>query len=149
MKRILSLLMLLCAIVGGMKADVIATWDFAGDCANLNMSLSSALTEIVSDVNTVKLEIAGAGSIRDNGDSYQVAQGITLKIPVHSTKDFVRVAGYNNDTYSNYAYGSGETLHQTTYHQATAAEATQGFVEVVSTNNNNYYLVSQSNIIYI
>ena len=125
---------------------VTATWDFVGDCANLSSTGSStnSLTPIVSDNPNISLDVVYNGqSIRDNGDSYQLGNGVVLHIPVVSTDDQLTFV-YHSETYGKFTYGSGDTEstgNDDTY-SPTAADVAQGFVAIAATTEGNSYLKS-------
>ena len=82
-------------------------------------------------------------SIRDNGDSYQLGNGVVLHIPVVSTDDQLTFV-YHSETYGKFTYGSGDTEstgNDDTY-SPTAADVAQGFVAIAATTEGNSYLKS-------
>ena len=121
-------------------ADVTATWDFEHDCAGLNKT-SSALTTINSDVKGIFLTLGG-GTTRDNGNSYQFQNGVTIQIPVKTVKDVITIVGYPG--YTAYTIGSDEGTGSSpdVTHKVTSAEVTQGYA--VLTAGNNCYIKSIS-----
>lgn len=118
--------------------NLTATWDFENDCAGLNTS-SAALTSIDSDVDGISLTLAG-GTTRDNGNSYQFANGLTMQIPVKTNKDIITVIGYPG--YTDYTIGSDEGTGSSpdVTHKVTSAEAEQGYA--ILTAGNNCYIKS-------
>lgn len=124
------------------SSPITATWDFVNDCAGLDGGSTSSLTPISSDDANIKLTVVyNSGSIRDNGNSYQIANSVELKIPVGSTDDVVTVNGYSGLFY--YTIGGGTEINPgnspaTVNYTATSSDVDQGYVSLVSTNNNNY-----------
>ena len=120
--------------------DVTAMWDFEHNCANLaSKNDGGAYTEttMASNVEGISMTIAyNGGQIKNNDNSYQVTNGVVMQIPVKNAGDEVTVVGYPG--YYSYSIGGTAATAQTTTHKATADEATQGYVAVASTDNNNY-----------
>ncbi|MCH5169506.1 MAG: pectin esterase [Prevotellaceae bacterium] len=123
--------------------NVTATWDFTGNCAGLAAKGASGseltATTIASTVAGIDLTVVyNGGQVRNNDNSYQVTKGVVFQVPVKSSRDIVTVNGYSG--YSSYAYGeSDEAQTNVSQHRATPAEAEQGYVEVRSLMDNNYY----------
>jgi pectin methylesterase-like acyl-CoA thioesterase len=123
------------------KADVTAEWNFKSDlpegiCAATNYQ--GVEVDVPSTVEGIVMHVDAT-----NGKLYcidrnnaQFNQGTILRIPVTTTKDTVTVSGYPG--YYAYSIGGVEATEAETVHRATAAEAAQGYVEVVSTSNNCY-----------
>lgn len=120
--------------------DVTAMWDFEHNCANLaSKSDGGSYTEetMASSVEGISMTIAyNGGQIKNNDNSYQVTNGVVMQIPVKNAGDEVTVVGFPG--YYSYSIGGTDATEQTTTHKATADEAAQGYVAVVSTSNNNY-----------
>ena len=130
-------LTLLATLSAAAQGDVIATWDFTADPLSLSGGSVSGSTYTLED-NGVTLTIdATDGKVRDNSNSYQFYTGVTLRVPVASAKDTVVIAGYPG--YYSYSINGEEATSETTAHRATSAEVAQGYVEIVSTGDNNYY----------
>jgi pectin methylesterase-like acyl-CoA thioesterase len=123
------------------KADVTAEWNFKSDlpegiCAATNYQ--GVEVDVPSTVEGIVMHVdATNGKLfcidRNNA---QFNQGTILRIPVTTAKDTVTVSGYPG--YYAYSIGGVEATEAETVHRATAAEAAQGYVEVVSTGNNSY-----------
>lgn len=126
------------------EQDVTATWDFAGNCANLAPKSEGGTyteTTMASDVEGISMNIVyNNGQIKNNDNSYQVTTGVEMQIPVKNAGDVVTVVGYPDSNYSHYSVAGTEATEPTTEYTAKTADAAQGYVSVVSTNGNNYYL---------
>ena len=124
--------------------DVTATWDFVANCANLApKSQGGTYTEttMASDVEGISMNIVyNNGQIKNNDNSYQVTTGVEMQIPVKNAGDVVTVVGYPDSNYSHYSVAGTEATEPTTEYTAKTADAEQGYVSVVSTSGNNYYL---------
>jgi len=122
--------------------DCLATWDFEHNCAQLApKSESGAYTAetMSSDVKDIEMTIDyNGGQIKNNDNSYYVSQGVEMQIPVKNAGDVVTVTGYPG--YYSYSVAGTEATEQITVYTAKAADAAQGYVPVVSTGSNNYYL---------
>lgn len=124
--------------------DITATWDFQGNCAGLGAKGSDGsqltATTIASTVKGYDITVEyNGGAVANNDNSYQVTEGVVLKVPVKSSRDIVTVVGYPG--YSSFAFGnSTEALTGTQTHRATPAEAEQGYVAVTSLTTHNYYV---------
>lgn len=139
--RLLGLFVLLLSMGQTVSAqDVTALWDFAnGNPESLKSvtTIEGVVRNLPSTADGVELIVdATKGKVRNNNNSYQVNVGTVLKVPVKSMRDVVTVAGYSG--YSHYAIGGVEATELVTEHKATKAEADAGFVEITSTDNNNY-----------
>ena len=141
MKKLLQMtgfmcLMLLAATTARAQENVYATWDFTTNPLELSSSASGTYT---LESNGVTLTIdATSGKIRDNSNSYQFYTGVVIQVPVTSAKDTVTVEGYSG--YYSYTVNGEEATTATTVHRATSAEVEQGYVEIVSTGDNNYII---------
>ena len=124
--------------------DVTATWNFAANCANLapkSEGGSYTAAKMASDVKDIEMNIVyNGGSIKNNDNSYQVTTGVEMQIPVKNAGDVVTVVGYPDSNYSHYSVAGTEATEPTTEYTAKTADAEQGYVSVVSTSGNNYYM---------
>lgn len=127
--------------------DQTATWDFSNSAvmeATVALSGSNeAGTVKAGDNAAVEMTVVANGAaFRNNGDNIQMRKGAELRIPVQSTEDVVTVKGYPG--YSYYTIGTSEeyrndaTTPETVY-KAKNSDVQQGYVSVVSTNDNNYF----------
>lgn len=126
--------------VTGMAQDVTAVWDFTnGNFTKMagTGTVEKSTVNLPSTVDGIVL-VADAtnGKLRDNNNSVQMSVGTVLKVPVTSMNDKVTVVGYQG--YSHYAINGVEATELTTEHKATKAEVEAGYVEITSTDNNNY-----------
>ena len=140
MKKQVLLFLMLCMAFVAKAQDVTATWDFTGGNFT-TMAGASTLQGVVKDlpsnVDGIMLTAdVTSGRLRDNSNSVQMAVGAKLRVPVTSMRDNVTVTGYSG--YSHYAIGGVEATELTTEHKATKAEVAAGYVEITSTDNNNY-----------
>ena len=123
--------------------DVTATWDFANNCANLapkSEGGSYTAETMASDVEGINMEIVyNGGSIKNNDNSYQVTNGVVMKIPVKNAGDLITVKGYPG--YSKYTIsGSTEELTGDNTYKAKSSDVEAGSVAITSKDGNNYYL---------
>jgi len=120
--------------------DVTAVWDFTNSNFTTLAGAGTIQGTVVNLPSTVEgitlVADATKGKLRDNGNSVQMAVGTVLKVPVTSMRDIVTVTGFQN--YSHYAINGVEATELVTEHKATLAETKAGFVEITSTDNNNY-----------
>ena len=120
--------------------NIFAKWDFVNNCAKLaSKSEGGSYTAetMASDQEGVVMNIIyNGGQIKNNDNSYLVTQGVEMQIPVKNAGDVVTVVGYPG--YYSYSVGGKNATDNTTIHEATSAEATKGYVSVVSTGNSNY-----------
>ena len=121
-------------------ADVTATWDFVGNCANLDTKANGGAyteTTMASNVEGISMTIVyNGGQIKNNDNSYMVGKDVEMQIPVKNAKDLVTVVGYPG--YFHYSVGGIEATEQTTSYQAKASDVEKGYVSVVATDANNY-----------
>jgi pectin methylesterase-like acyl-CoA thioesterase len=126
--------------------DITATWDYANtDVMTETMALSGTTEagEVNSIENTLKMTVeANGAAFRDNGGNIQVHSGAVFKIPVRNAGDLVTIKGFPG--YSYYKINDGDEIQNTqdnpiTEYKAKISDATQGYVAVTSTNDNNYY----------
>lgn len=127
------------------SSPITATWDFAGNCASLPSKASggayTAATMVSDDANISMSIVYNSGQIKNNDNSYQITETVELKIPVGSTDDVVTVNGFSG--YFYYTIGGGSEINKdnspaTVNYTATSSDVAQGYVSIVSTNNNNY-----------
>ncbi len=121
--------------------DVTAMWDFANNCAQLAPKAEGGTytaETMASNVEGIEMTIVyNGGQIKNNDNSYQVTNGVEMRIPVKSTEDIVTVSGYSG--YSHYTIGNNDTeLSNDNTYKAKTSDVQQGYVSVKSVNNNNY-----------
>ena len=144
----MCLMLMLTALVGRAE-NVTATWDFnsaSGNyyekgSANIEGSVGT-LDATASDGSTITLTVdATSGKLqsRGTGDA-QFNSGTIIKVPVKIAGDEVTVVSYPG--YHNYTVGGAAAEADETKHEATAAEATQGYVEIVGTGSSYLYSIS-------
>lgn len=130
------------------KQDITGTWDYNNaDIMTATMALSGT-TEAgeVAAIENNGLQmtvVANGATFRNNGNNIQVRRGAEFRIPVKNAGDLVTIKGYPG--YSYYSISGGEEITNTndnpeTEYKAKASDAELGYVSVVSTNDNNYYL---------
>lgn len=130
------------------KQDITGTWDYNNaDIMTATMALSGT-TEAgeVAAIENNGLQmtvVANGATFRNNGNNIQVRRGAEFRIPVKNAGDLVTIKGYPG--YSYYSISGGEEITNTndnpeTEYKAKASDAERGYVSVVSTNDNNYYL---------
>ena len=142
---LLGMLLMLC--IGVKAADVTATWDYANATVmDATVALQSPATEgtvaAVEDNGVLLTVLANGASFRNNGNNIQVRKGAEFRVPVKRAGDLVVIKGYPG--YSYYTISGGEEITNTsanpqTEYKAKVADAEQGYVSIVSTNNNNYF----------
>lgn len=124
--------------------NVIATWDFANNCAELDTKANGgAYTNetMASDVDDVDLTIVyNGGQIKNNDNSYLLSNGVKLQVPVKTNKDIITVIGYPG--YTGYTIGTDEGTGSSpdVTHRVTSAEAELGYA--ILTAGNNCYIKS-------
>ncbi|MDE6342703.1 MAG: hypothetical protein K2K93_10320 [Muribaculaceae bacterium] len=122
--------------------DATGVWSYGNaDVMSATMALSGsneAGTVLSSEGDMEMTVLANGASFRDNGNNIQVRTGAEFRIPVISTDDVVTVEGYEG--YSYYTISGGEELKNTNSYKAKYSDVERGYVSVVSTNDNNYYL---------
>ena len=121
--------------------DVTAMWDFANNCAQLapkGEGGTYTAETMASNVEGIEMTIEyNGGQIKNNDNSYQVTNGVEMRIPVKSTEDIVTVSGYSG--FSHYTIGNNDTeLTNDQTYKAKQSDVQQGYVSVKSVNNNNY-----------
>jgi len=121
--------------------DVTAMWDFANNCAQLapkGEGGTYTAETMASNVEGIEMTIEyNGGQIKNNDNSYQVTNGVEMRIPVKSTEDIVTVSGFSG--FSHYTIGnSTEELTNDQTYKAKQSDVQQGYVSVKSVNNNNY-----------
>ena len=126
---------------GDVLQDATGVWSYANaEVMEATMALSGS-----TEAGTVKASegglemtvIANGAAFRNNGDNIQVRTGAEFRIPVISTDDVVTVEGYPG--YSYYTIGGGDELNNTNSYKAKYSDVQNGYVAVVSTNDNNYF----------
>ena len=128
--------------------DVTATWDYGNaDVMDATMALSGATEEGKVDCaekNGVQMTVlANGASFRNNGNNIQVRKGAEFRIPVKTAGDLVTITGYPG--YSYYTINGGAEITNTqdnpkTEYKAKGSDVEKGYVSIVSTNDNNYFL---------
>lgn len=130
------------------KQDITGTWDYNNaDIMTATMALSGTTEagEVAAfENNGLQMTVVANGAtFRNNGNNIQVRRGAEFRIPVKNAGDLVTIKGYPG--YSYYSISGGEEITNTndnpeTEYKAKASDAERGYVSVVSTNDNNYYL---------
>ena len=128
--------------------DVTGTWDYSNAdvmTATMALSGSSEAGQVnAQEDNGLQLTVlANGAAFRNNGNNIQVRKDAEFRIPVKNAGDLVTIKGYPG--YSYYSINDGEEVTNTndnpqTEYKAKASDAERGYVSVVSTNDNNYYL---------
>ena len=125
---------------GQPAVDVLATWDFVNNCANLAPKSESGAytgTTMNADVDGISMTIVyNGGQIKNNDNSYLVGNGVEMQIPVKNKGDVITVEGYPD--YFHYSVAGVEATERITTYEATTADANRGYVSVVATGSNNY-----------
>ena len=124
-------------------SDVTATWDFVNNCAGLapkSEGGSYTAETMASDVDGISMTIVyNGGSIKNNDNSYQVTNGVEMRIPVKNAGDEILVKGYPGYSKYTIAGGTEELTGDNTY-KAKNSDAETGYVAITSKDGNNYYL---------
>jgi len=127
--------------------DITGTWDYSNAAvmeATMALSGSNEAGEVSSIEGTLKMTVlANGASFRNNGSNIQVRTGAEFRIPVRTAGDLVTIKGY--PSYSYYKINDGDEITNTndnpqTEYKAKGSDAERGYVSVVSTNGNNYFL---------
>ena len=129
------------------EQDITGTWDYSNAAvmeATMALSGSNEAGEVSSIEGTLKMTVlANGASFRNNGNNIQVRNGAEFRIPVRTAGDLVTIKGYPG--YSYYKINDGDEITNTndnpqTEYKAKGSDAERGYVSVVSTNGNNYFL---------
>ena len=135
-------LALILPLVVNAQGDVTAEWNFEknipeGICDATNYERTEA--DIPSNVEGIVMHVdATNGKLNCVGrNNAQFNNGTILRVPVKTAKDTVTVKGYPG--YINYTIGGVAATEDVTAHRATAAEAAQGYVEIISTGSSYIY----------
>lgn len=121
------------------EEDIVVKWDFASDVMGLEKGNFQNETQTCT-VDGVAMTLI-AGKVRDNGGSYQLNDGTILQIPVNSTNDRVTIVPYPKYGYYTINGTVVEQSNETLTYKITSQNVTDGYVQIVS-NNNNCYLAS-------
>ena len=127
--------------------DMTATWDY-GNAGVMEATIalsgsSTAGTVKAIEDNGILLTVeANSATFRNNGNNIQVRKGAIFKVPVKNAGDLVTIKGYPG--YSYYKINDSDEIKNTsdnpqTEYKAKASDATQGYVAITSTNDNNYF----------
>ena len=134
-------------VEAAVEKDITGTWDYSDPdvmAATMALSGSNEAGEVNSIENTLKMTVVANGAaFRNNGNNIQVRSGAEFRIPVRAAGDIVTIMGYPG--YSYYKINGGDEITNTndnpqTEYKAKASDAERGYVSVVSTNDNNYFL---------
>ena len=147
--RLGTLCLMLVLAMAGRAENVTATWDFHNadgnyyekESANIQGKVGTLDAE-ASDGSTITLTVdATNGKLqsRGNGDAQFNANTI-IKVPVKNAGDVVTVVSYPG--YHNYTVGGVAAEADETTYEATAADASQGYVEIVGTGSSYLYSIS-------
>ncbi|MCH5246137.1 MAG: hypothetical protein J1E84_06720 [Muribaculaceae bacterium] len=133
--------------IAPVEQEVTLTWDYSNSTVMAETMALSGKTEsgevkAGNNENYSMTVLANGAAFRDNGGNIQVRSGAEFRVPVQSTDDVVTVKGYPG--YSYYTIGGGAENQNTkdnpeTTYKAKFADVQQGYVSIVSTNDNNYY----------
>ena len=126
------------------QGDVTATWDFQN---RIPASLSTVAYQgntgyVESDVEGVSLYVDatnGKFNAKDRSSDVQVNKGTIVRVPVKSTRDVVTVTSYPG--YHYYTLGGVEVTEDVTSCKASTADVTNGYVELVTTDNSYLYKI--------
>ena len=124
--------------------DVTATWDFK----NVNPSTLSTLSiqkdqtgTVASNVEGIELYvIANAGKLQQRSSDAQFNNGTVIQVPVKNKGDQVVVVSYPN--YHYYTIGGINAAADTETYEAKQSDATNGYVEIVSTGSAYLYSIT-------
>ncbi len=140
-----SMLVMLLLLVApaAMAQDVTALWDFQNNLPegiNTATNFEKKTGTVASTVDGITLYVnATNGKLKGRDKDAQFNSGTVLQVPVKSAKDVVTVTSYTG--YHNYTVGGVAASADVTEHKATTAEVTQGYVEIVGTNNSYLYQI--------
>ena len=140
----LGLLSLLLVFAFIAKAqNVTAVWDFQN---NLPEGINTAANfqgnegDLASTVEGITMHVnATQGKLKGRTTDAQFNAGTILQIPVKSANDVVTVTSYPN--YHNLTVGGKAATEDVTEYNATSAEVTKGYVEVVATGQSYLYQI--------
>lgn len=112
-------------------------WNFRTMAAGA-VNIQKATGTVPSGTEGVDLFVDGTkGKLWSRGTDAQFNAGTIIRVPVKAAKDSVVVTSYPG--YHNYTVGGAAATADETVHLATAAEARQGYVEVVGTGSSYLY----------
>lgn len=115
------------------------TWDFRTMAAGA-VNIQKATGTVPSGTDGVELFVdATNGKLWSRGSDAQFNAGTIIRVPVKAAKDSVIVTSYPG--YHHYTVGGAAAAADETVHLATAAEAAQGYVEVVGTGSSYLYAI--------
>lgn len=140
----LGLLSLLLVFAFIAKAqNITAVWDFQN---NLPEGINTAANfqgkegDLASTVEGITMHVnATQGKLKGRTSDAQFNAGTILQIPVKSANDIVTVTSYPN--YHNLTVGGKAATEDVTEYNATSAEVTKGYVEVVATGQSYLYQI--------
>ena len=125
-------------------AEVKAQWSWKdGVPATIaNVHIEGSTGTVASDVAGIELFVdASKGKLKSNGDNVQFNQGTIIRVPVISSNDVVTVMAHPYN-FTEIKIGGNIYNTETTEYKASAADASDGYVEVEATTN--FYLYSIS-----
>ena len=118
-------------------ADVTAQWNWKqGIPASIaNVHVEGKTGSVASDVDGIELYVdATHGKLKTNGDNVQFNAGTILRVPVKSAGDEVTVEAHSYN-FSNIKIGGTVYDTRVTEYKAKATDATNGYVEIESTES--------------
>ena len=121
---------------------ITATWDFqsmAQDDVSLNDMTEANPGIVASDEGNMNIQVFGTKLWSRGGDA-QFANGTTIRIPVSSVADIVKVVSYPG--YHHYKIGKDAADKDTEYHIVTNKEMLKGYVDIVTTAESYLYSIS-------
>ena len=125
------------------SADVTALWDFQNvNPASLkDMGIEKTTGTVPSTVEGVELFVdASNGKLKQRDSDAQFNAGTIIRVPVKNAGDVVTVVsypGYHKYTVADTAAEADETVYT-----ATAADAADGYVEIIGTGSSYLYSIS-------
>jgi len=128
------------------SSETTATWDFktATPSTITSVNIQGTTGTVASNVDGIELAVDAtvtSGKLQYNASGYaQFNSGTIIKVPVYAEGDTVTVEAYPGQ-YKYTVGGTAATADTTTY-SATAADAANGYIEIVATGGAYIYSIT-------
>ena len=125
-------------------AEVKATWSWQeGKPASIaNVHIEGNTGTVASDIDGIELFVdATNGKLKSNGDNVQFNTGTIIRVPVISSNDVVTVVAHPYN-FNNISIGGKIYDTESTEYKASAVDAANKYVEIISTESPYLYSIS-------
>ena len=125
-------------------AEVKATWSWQeGKPASIaNVHIEGNTGTVASDIDGIELFVdATNGKLKSNGDNVQFNTGTIIRVPVISSNDIVTVVAHPYN-FNNISIGGKIYDTESTEYKASAVDAANKYVEIISTESPYLYSIS-------